>query len=146
MGGAGGPGELDVWLSGHPSSLLSFRFAYLTPKSYLEMISLYKKLLANKLRDINERQQRLETGVSRLIQASADVAGLQEQLTSKQVGNALFHCYRAMHVAEVWEQGRGWGNGTKSQAICRLGYCLRLPESQYTFHSRPQHLSYRIIL
>ena len=46
---------------------------YTTPKSYLELISLYKSLLAQKRAELRADRERLENGVEKISQASAQV-------------------------------------------------------------------------
>ncbi len=53
------------------------RYAYTTPKSYLELISLYKSLLAKQRAELAENKTRLENGVEKIAQASRQVADLQ---------------------------------------------------------------------
>lgn len=53
------------------------RFNYTTPKSYLELISLYSKLLTEKTDDHIERIQRLENGLIRLAQCGHQVDTLK---------------------------------------------------------------------
>jgi dynein heavy chain len=49
------------------------RYNYTTPKSYLELISLYKGLLAKKREELRLQKERLENGVLKISQASAQV-------------------------------------------------------------------------
>ena len=49
------------------------RYNYTTPKSYLELISLYKALLAQKRAELKANKERLESGVEKIAQASAQV-------------------------------------------------------------------------
>ena len=49
------------------------RFNYTTPKSYLELISLYKGLLEKKRAELRANKERLENGVDKISQASAQV-------------------------------------------------------------------------
>ena len=49
------------------------RYNYTTPKSYLELISLYKSLLAQKRAELKANKERLESGVEKIAQASAQV-------------------------------------------------------------------------
>lgn len=49
------------------------RYNYTTPKSYLELISLYKTLLARKRADLQAAKERLQNGVEKIAQASAQV-------------------------------------------------------------------------
>lgn len=51
------------------------RYNYTTPKSYLELISLYKTLLARKRSELQAAKERLQNGVEKIAQASAQVSG-----------------------------------------------------------------------
>lgn len=61
------------------------RFNYTTPKSYLELISLYKGLLERKRAELKAAKERLENGVDKIAQASAQVADLQVALKQEQI-------------------------------------------------------------
>ncbi|GBF97683.1 flagellar outer dynein arm heavy chain beta [Raphidocelis subcapitata] len=61
------------------------RYNYTTPKSYLELISLYKDLLARKRRELRAAIERLQNGVEKIAQASAQVADLQAALKQEQI-------------------------------------------------------------
>ena len=60
------------------------RHIYLTPKCYLEMITLYKGLLRARLQEVDQKAQRYEVGLANLNQVTVDVAVLQERLTANQ--------------------------------------------------------------
>ena len=47
------------------------RYNYTTPKSYLELISLFKSLLASKRAQLSANKLRLQNGVEKISQASA---------------------------------------------------------------------------
>lgn len=73
------------------------RHNYVTPTSYLELISTYKTLLSKRRSEVSKLKRRYETGLEKLESASAQVAGMQQQLeelqpqleeSSKQVGVA----------------------------------------------------------
>lgn len=49
------------------------RYNYTTPKSYLELISLYKQLLQKKRTELKTAKSRLENGVEKIAQASEQV-------------------------------------------------------------------------
>lgn len=49
------------------------RYNYTTPKSYLELIALYKNLLAKQREDLRAAKTRLENGVEKIAQASSQV-------------------------------------------------------------------------
>ena len=55
------------------------RFNYVTPKSFLELISFYKQLLGEKQK-LNEKSDRLDIGLSTLRKTAADVAELKVDL------------------------------------------------------------------
>ena len=58
------------------------RYNYTTPKSYLELISLYKSLLAQKRAELRANKERLESGVEKIAQASAQVTCQAFQLNA----------------------------------------------------------------
>lgn len=61
------------------------RYNYTTPKSYLELISLYKILLGKKREELLGAKARLESGVEKIMQASAQVSDLQKSLKEEQI-------------------------------------------------------------
>merc|ERR1719428_1548175 len=60
------------------------RNVYTTPKSYLDLISLYKEMLEEKRVEKGIAQKRLAVGVQKIGEANAVVNGLQEELTKMQ--------------------------------------------------------------
>ncbi|EAN79295.1 dynein heavy chain, putative [Trypanosoma brucei brucei TREU927] len=56
------------------------RHAYTTPKSFLELIAFYKELLGRKREDLNDKTQRLVSGIDKIKEAGVQVAALQEVL------------------------------------------------------------------
>ena len=56
------------------------RYNYTTPKSFLDLIALYKKMLGEKKADIRVLKERLENGLEKMNSASEQVAELQENL------------------------------------------------------------------
>merc|ERR1719428_240815 len=60
------------------------RNVYTTPKSYLDLISLYKEMLEEKRVEKGIAQKRLAVGVQKISEANAVVNGLQEELTKMQ--------------------------------------------------------------
>eukprot|EP00754_Rhynchopus_humris_P020200 Rhum_TRINITY_DN14684_c0_g1::Rhum_TRINITY_DN14684_c0_g1_i1::g.107658::m.107658/K10408/DNAH; dynein heavy chain, axonemal len=61
------------------------RYCYTTPKSFLELISLYKVLLNKKRSALNDNKERLGNGIEKIKMASSQVADLQEKLKKEQV-------------------------------------------------------------
>eukprot|EP01063_Lacrimia_lanifica_P013523 TRINITY_DN2016_c0_g3_i2.p1 TRINITY_DN2016_c0_g3~~TRINITY_DN2016_c0_g3_i2.p1 ORF type:complete len:4660 (+),score=2247.11 TRINITY_DN2016_c0_g3_i2:150-14129(+) len=61
------------------------RYCYTTPKSFLELISLYKVLLERKRNALNTNKERLGNGIEKIMMASDQVADLQEKLKKEQV-------------------------------------------------------------
>lgn len=57
------------------------RKVYITPKSYLDSISMYKKFLEEKRLELDETIQRLSTGLHKLAATNAQVADLKKMLT-----------------------------------------------------------------
>ena len=50
------------------------RYNYTTPKSFLEQIALFSKLLGEKTYDLNERILRLENGLTKLASCAGQVS------------------------------------------------------------------------
>ncbi|KAJ8937861.1 hypothetical protein NQ314_011689, partial [Rhamnusium bicolor] len=61
------------------------RYNYTTPKSFLEQIDLYSKLLTEKTYDIINNIQRLENGLTKLASTSEEVDGLKDVLAVQEV-------------------------------------------------------------
>ncbi len=77
--------ELLWWIRRYLESVR--RFNYTTPKSYLELISLYKGLLEKKRAELRANKERLENGVDKISQASAQVS--PTELLGKSHGKLL---------------------------------------------------------
>jgi len=58
------------------------RHVYLTPKSYLEMLGLYRTVLIRRRRENTTATVRLENGISRLRDAASSVGTLEKELTT----------------------------------------------------------------
>lgn len=61
------------------------RYNYTTPKSYLEQISLYYKLLNQKHNELSGKIERLENGLEKLKSTAAQVAELKKTLAIQEV-------------------------------------------------------------
>jgi dynein heavy chain len=61
------------------------RRCYTTPKSFLELIALYKTLLAQKRNDLDVAQRRLASGIDRIKEAAEQVAALQTVLKKEGI-------------------------------------------------------------
>jgi dynein heavy chain len=61
------------------------RYNYTTPKSFLEQISLYKKLLTMKYKELQEKIVRLENGLIKLQSTSKQVDDLKDKLAAQEV-------------------------------------------------------------
>jgi dynein heavy chain len=61
------------------------RYNYTTPKSYLEQISLYKRLLTLKNKELQEKIVRLENGLVKLQSTSRQVDDLKDKLAAQEV-------------------------------------------------------------
>jgi dynein heavy chain len=60
------------------------RHFYVTPTSYLELISSYKDLLSKKQKEVATVRKRYEIGLEKLIATEESVAGMQEELIALQ--------------------------------------------------------------
>jgi len=60
------------------------RHNYVTPTSYLELLNTFKVLLQEKRNDVQQKKQRLQIGLDKLITTAEQVADLQIQLTDMQ--------------------------------------------------------------
>ncbi|XP_061501815.1 dynein beta chain, ciliary isoform X1 [Anopheles gambiae] len=61
------------------------RYNYTTPKSFLELISLYAKLLTDKTLELHDRIHRLESGILKLAECAKQVDSLQLQLADQEI-------------------------------------------------------------
>jgi dynein heavy chain len=59
------------------------RYNYTTPKSYLDLIDLYKSMLTTKKAGMRTLKERLENGLEKMESAAAQVAELQENLVKE---------------------------------------------------------------
>ena len=60
------------------------RHNFVTPKSYLELLTLYKTLLEKKKNDLTTLRNRISTGLEKLLNATKEVESLQEELKNTQ--------------------------------------------------------------
>lgn len=60
------------------------RHYYVTPTSYLELISTFKNLLASKRKEISDLRERYANGYDCLINTEASVNTMQAELEAKQ--------------------------------------------------------------
>lgn len=63
-----------------------------TPASYLELLTTFIKLLAEKRKDIGVSRQRLEAGLSKLLTTAAQVEVMQVKHHLHHVGCCAFQC------------------------------------------------------
>ena len=61
------------------------RYCYTTPKSFLELIALYRHLLEAKRHALDQNTLRLAHGIEKIKEASSQVAELQEKLRNEQI-------------------------------------------------------------
>ncbi|EDQ91509.1 uncharacterized protein MONBRDRAFT_15298, partial [Monosiga brevicollis MX1] len=57
---------------------------YVTPTSYLTLLTIFRKLLGRKKSDLNQQRARMATGLEKLLSAAQEVADLQAELTEMQ--------------------------------------------------------------
>ena len=58
------------------------RYNYVTPTSYLELLSTFQTVLQSKREEVQTKQSRLQNGVDKIIATKEQVAGMQEQLVA----------------------------------------------------------------
>ncbi len=61
------------------------RYNYVTPKNYLNFITTFKKQLGEKRRENGDLVQRLDGGLTKLVQAASDVAEMKTELAKQTV-------------------------------------------------------------
>lgn len=74
---------------------------YTTPKSYLDLISLYTSLLSEKRVEYTEARERLLNGLHKLNETNTVVDSMKAQLGSHTVAAACQH--RVLHLKESEE-------------------------------------------
>ncbi|XP_009944314.1 PREDICTED: dynein heavy chain 8, axonemal, partial [Leptosomus discolor] len=80
------------------------RRAYVTPKSYISFINGYKEVYTEKLKSISEQAERMQIGLSKLMEASESVAKLSEELAVKKKELTLASIKADKVLAEVTER------------------------------------------
>ncbi|XP_025927284.1 dynein heavy chain 1, axonemal [Apteryx rowi] len=58
------------------------RHNYVTPKSYLEFLSIFSSLIGKKKQELKTAKNRMKSGLDKLLQTAEDVARMQEELES----------------------------------------------------------------
>lgn len=61
------------------------RFVYTTPKSFLELVMLFKKMLSDKMSFLDREKEKFEIGVAKLKDTEEAVAGIEQELQVKSV-------------------------------------------------------------
>jgi len=130
------------------------RHFYVTPTSYLELISSYKDLLSRKQKEVAMVRKRYEVGLEKLIATEESVAGMQEELVllQPQLIKAGLETEAAMVViaAETVEADKVKEVVAREEAIAsaeaakvwvqRLGFRLTLCPTPYTVYPIPYTL------
>eukprot|EP00756_Hemistasia_phaeocysticola_P016846 Hpha_TRINITY_DN15501_c4_g2::TRINITY_DN15501_c4_g2_i2::g.105578::m.105578/K10408/DNAH; dynein heavy chain, axonemal len=80
------------------------RYCYTTPKSFLELISLYKVLLAKKRGVVEQNKERLSSGIDKIQSASDQVADLQVKLKDEEATVQEKTLYTKTLVAKVTDE------------------------------------------
>ncbi|CDJ53066.1 hypothetical protein EBH_0006090 [Eimeria brunetti] len=61
------------------------RFAYVTPKTFIEAMKLYQTMLLKRISSIEEHSERLSSGLSKLLDTQEKVSALEDDLREKTV-------------------------------------------------------------
>lgn len=77
------------------------RSVHVTPKSYLSFIGSYKSVYSEKRQHIGELAERMNTGLAKLVEASASVAQLSKDLVIKEKELAVASAKADKVLAEV---------------------------------------------
>ena len=77
------------------------RNVYVTPKSYLSFISGYRKLYADKLAEVKTLADKINSGLTKLFDAKADVKTMQIDLTQKNKDLAVAQADAAELLKEI---------------------------------------------
>ncbi|XP_066527086.1 dynein axonemal heavy chain 1 [Hoplias malabaricus] len=56
------------------------RYNYVTPKSYLDLLSIFSALIGRKKQELHGARQRMKTGLDKLLRTAEDVSKMQEEL------------------------------------------------------------------
>ncbi|KAM4613811.1 dynein axonemal heavy chain 1 [Polymixia lowei] len=56
------------------------RYNYVTPKSYLELLTIFSALIGRKKQELHGARQRMKTGLDKLLSTAEDVSKMQEEL------------------------------------------------------------------
>ncbi|NXM42418.1 DYH1 protein, partial [Gymnorhina tibicen] len=60
------------------------RHNYITPKSYLEFLSIFSSLIGKKQQELKTAKNRMQSGLDKLLRTAEDVAKMQEELESSR--------------------------------------------------------------
>ncbi|KAL8453322.1 hypothetical protein Emag_001932 [Eimeria magna] len=63
----------------------ALRFAYVTPKTFIEAMKLYKGMLLQRIKSVEEHSDRLSCGLSKLLDTQEKVSALEDDLREKTV-------------------------------------------------------------
>lgn len=61
------------------------RFAYVTPKTFIEAMKLYRAMLLKRISSVEEHSERLSSGLSKLLDTQEKVSALEDDLREKTV-------------------------------------------------------------
>jgi type I site-specific restriction endonuclease len=83
---------------------------WLQPKNYLDFITNYKRSLAAQRKDISDTCNRLSNGLTKLVQASAEVDVLQKELNKAKVvvEAATQECNQLLEVCSKHTMLQSW--------------------------------------
>lgn len=114
------------------------RYNYVTPKSYLELLSLFRKLLDQKRNELHGLRNRTATGLDKLLAATKEVELLQEELANAQP--MLIQTSKDTEEAMVSANMIAEYSRSKSQPIKskRLKFVKSLSMKKNKLQSRPR--------
>ncbi|KFG52792.1 dynein heavy chain family protein [Toxoplasma gondii FOU] len=68
-----------------PSLLVFYRYAYITPKTFIESIKLYGSMLQENIDSLKSKRDRLSSGLRKLIDTREKVSALEDDLKEKTI-------------------------------------------------------------
>jgi dynein heavy chain len=110
------------------------RYNYTTPKSYLDLIDLYKSMLATKKAGMRTLKERLENGLEKMESAAAQVAELQENLVKDMAVVEEKKAATDKLLAFV-SQETAVADAQKAIALVEEGKCTKIAEEVMAFQA-----------
>ena len=110
------------------------RYNYTTPKSFLDLIDLYKSMLATKRKEMGVLKERLENGLEKMQSAAEQVAELQENLV-KDMALVEQKKEATDKLLEFVGQETAGADEQKAKALIEEEKCTKIAEEVSVFQA-----------